>query len=132
MGNKKKYRYRYKNTNTEQRTDGNSGKQKTSLSVRFRVILLLVWGALAFGIYTALSAVSTIYSVWLFAGFLAAAFAGYFVISLRVAKYAREGKENCTECISLIDKGKLLLIFMIPTVFIILYDFIVTSVKIFM
>ena len=127
---KKKYRYKYKSPSKE--VENKPKVAKTNVSVRLRVLLLLVWGIIAIGIYAALSKVSFLWPLRLFVFLLVVSFIAYFIISVRVGKYIREDKGDTEMCRRLIDIGKMLLIFMIPSVFIIIYDFIVTTYKMFM
>lgn len=129
---KKKYKYKYKSDKKDVRDESIPKRPKTSVSVKLRMLLLLVWSIIAVGIYVALSKRTFFFSMWFFAILLAVAFAAYFVIGLRVSKYIRDGKGESDKCIKLIDMGKMLLIFMIPSVFIIIYDFIATTYKMFM
>lgn len=129
---KKKYKYKYKSDKKDVWDESIPKRPKTSVSVKLRMLLLLVWSVIAVGIYIALSKRTFFFSMWFFAILLAVAFAAYFVIGLRVSKYIRDGKGESDKCIKLIDMGKMLLIFMIPSVFIIIYDFIATTYKMFM
>lgn len=104
----------------------------TNLSKRLRMFLLLGWSAVAVGIYIALSKVSFIYSLWFFAFLLIAAFIAYFIVGVRVGRYVRLGMDKTEKCTRLVDIGKIILIFMIPVVFIIIYDFVASTYKMFM
>ena len=105
---------------------------KSGLGKKLRVFLLLVWSTIALGIYFAFARVSFIYSLWFFVFILTAALVAYYVLELRMAKYVRDGKADSDECTRLADISKILLIIMIPTVFIIIYDFLSTTIKMFM
>lgn len=107
-------------------------KNRTTLSKRLRVSLLLIWSVVAVGIYGAVSRVSVIYSSWFFAFLLIAAFIAYFIVGVGVGRYARRGMSESEQCTRLVDAGKIILIFMIPVVFIIIYDFIASTYKMFM
>ena len=94
--------------------------------------LLLGWSAVAVGLYIVLSQRFFVYSLWFFALLLMVAFVLYFITSVRLSRCVQEGKGESEECKKLIDTGKKLLIFMIPIVFIIIYDFISSTIKMFM
>lgn len=126
---KKSYKL-IKNTKKEQ--NPTSPKSVTNLSKKLRVFMLLGWSVIAVGIYIALNKVSFVYSLWVFAIMLMAAFIGYFAVGVGVGRYVRMGKGDSTECARLVDTGKIILIFIIPVVFIIIYDFFVSTYKMFM
>ena len=127
---KKKYKYKAKRNITA--CNGEKQKSGTSLSVKKRVYLLLGWSAVAVGLYIVLSQRFFVYSLWFFALLLMVAFVLYFIVSVRLSRCVQEGKGESEECKKLIDTGKKLLIFMIPIVFIIIYDFISSTIKMFM
>ncbi|MBE6705003.1 MAG: hypothetical protein E7583_07045 [Ruminococcaceae bacterium] len=127
---KKKYKYRKgSKANTEA-----SGKKapKTRFSVKQRMVLLIVWSALSVGLYFLLAKVSFVYSLWFFALLLMVCFVLWFITGVQVSKYAQEQGEDSEKVVKLIDRGKVLLIVMIPLVFIIMYDFISSTFKMFM
>ncbi|MBR3994556.1 MAG: hypothetical protein IKI97_04660 [Clostridia bacterium] len=126
---KKKYKYKSKRKNIVR--NEKDGKSKTSLSVKKRMFLLLGWSAVAVGLYIALSKRFFVYSLWFFAILLMLAFIWYFITGIRVSRCVHEGRGDSQECKKLIDTGKRLLIFMIPIVFIIIYDFISSTIKMF-
>lgn len=127
---KKKYKYKSRRKNIV--PDEKGDRARTSLSVKKRMYLLLGWSAVAVGIYIAFAKKSFVYSLWFFAILLMVAFVWYFITGIRVSRCIHDGREDTEECKKLIDTGKRLLIFMIPIVFIIIYDFISSTMKMFM
>ncbi|MBR5308076.1 MAG: hypothetical protein IKU43_04845 [Clostridia bacterium] len=123
---------KYKVKRKAQKEEEKRNVIKSGLDKKLRVFLLLSWSTIALGIYFALAKVAFIYSLWFFVFVLTVAFAAYCVIDLRMAKYVRDGKADSDECTRLADISKILLIIMIPTVFIIIYDFLSTTIKMFM
>ena len=127
---KQKYRYRYKTKDTV--TESTPKKTKTSFSVRQRLILLVSWGLVAVGLYAVLAKFMFVYSLWIFALLFTVCFILYFITAVRVARYTEQGKGESEECIKLIDRGKILLIIMIPLLLVIMYDFVFSTFKMFM
>lgn len=101
------------------------------ISAKKRMFLLLGWSAAAVGIYVALSKNHFIYSLWFFAFVLTVSAILYLINEIRLAKCSNLNKENSEEYKKLADRKKYLLIVMIPSVFIIMYDFISSLIKIF-
>ncbi len=107
-------------------------KPKTNFSVRQRMLLLVLWGAVCVGLYVALAKVSFFFSLWIFIIIFLLAFALYFVTGIKISRLADAGKGESEECVKLIDKGKILLIVMVPPLFVIIYDFVSSTIKMFM
>lgn len=125
---KKKYRYRTKiNTAAPEKK-----KPKTNFSVKLRMMLLIVWSIICVGLYILLAKVSFVYSLWFFALLLMICFVLWFITGINVSRCSQEKGEDSKEVIKLIDRSKLLLIVMIPLVFVIMYDFISSTFKMFM
>ena len=126
---KKKYKYRSKRD-----SKGNLSskkKPKSSFTAKQRMFLLLVWSVIAVGLYIVLSKVSFVYSLWFFAFLLMLCFVLYFITSVQVSRCMEKYGEDSKEFTKLIDRGKILLILMIPIVFIIMYDFVSSTFKMF-
>ncbi len=126
---KKKYKYRKGTKATETAT---KKKTRTNFSVKQRILLLAVWSTVSVGLYAILSTFSFVYSLWFFAVLLMICFLLWFLTGVKVSRCASEKGEDSEEVVKLIDRGKLLLIVMIPLVFIIMYDFISSTFKMFM
>jgi len=129
---KKKYKYRSKTSVPSQTDQDKPRVSKTSVSAKKRIFLLLGWSIVAIGLYLVLSARFVIYTVWFFTLLLLVSFILYFVTGIKIARYAEAGKGESPECTKLVDRGKMLLVFMIPTIFIIMYDFLSSTIKMFM
>lgn len=131
MAKKYKYRYSKKSAPTSGKINNAKEPSATGVSAKKRMLLLLGWSAAAVGIYVALSKKHFVYSLWFFAFVLTASAITYLINEIRLEKYSKQNKENSEEYKKLANRKKYLLIVMIPTVFIIMYDFISSLIKIF-
>lgn len=131
MAKKYKYRYSKKSAPTSAKINEHKEPSATNISAKKRMLLLLGWSSVAVGIYVALSQKHFIYSLWFFAFILTASAILYLINRIKLDKYSNLNQKNSEEYKKLENRGKYLLIVMIPTVFIIMYDFISSLIKIF-
>lgn len=127
---KQKYKVRKKADSNKVVPQNN--RPKTNFSVKQRMLLLVIWAAVCIGLYFAVAKVSFFFSFWIFIIIFMIAVILYFITSIKVGQLINEGKADSEECTKLTDRGKLLLIVMIPPVFVMIYDFVSSTVKMFM
>ncbi len=119
-------RYRYKFKGSE-RTE----EKQTGISKKNRMMLLLLWSAVAVGLYLAFSKVFALATTQVVEIFLFLGLVLYWISAFRVRKLIKTKGEDAPEIPKLVERGKYCLIFVLPLVFILIYDFIVTTVKSF-
>lgn len=122
-----KYRFRFKGTNVaeeEKRTRSDIGKKK-------KMLLLLIWSVIAIGLYLFFSKLfamtpAIVCEVMLFLGLF-----GYLINILLIRRAVKKESDNTKKIVKLENIGMYLLIFVLPLVFIILFDFMISSFKMF-
>lgn len=119
-------RYRYKFKGTEKKEE-----KQTGISKRSRMLLLLLWGVLSVGLYLAFSKTFSLVTTQVIEVLLFAGLVVYWISALRVRKIIKTSGEDAPEIPKFVERGKYCLIFVLPLVFILIYDFIITSVKSF-
>lgn len=113
----------------KRREDVTTARAKSSISARMRMVLLLLWGGLCLGLYFGLSrhyAMTPIIvaEILLFLGLCA-----YFVLGILVHRESVKNGNEGKAMVRLLDKQKAVLIFIIPLIFVIAIDFVITMVK---
>ncbi len=122
-----RYRYKFKGSNkTEQ-----SRKGKGSFAARTKMLFLIGWSIVAIGIYLASTKYFALTPIIVCEVMIFLALCGYFVNEFRIRSIIKKGDADEKTILKMQDRGKLLLIFIIPLVFILGYDFIVTTVNAF-
>lgn len=122
-----RYRYKFK---TVQKDEQNREKQ-TGISKRSRMLLLLLWSVVAVGLYLAFSKVFALATMQVIEVLLFVGLVVYWVCAFRVRRLIKTEGEDAPGILKLVQKGQYALIFVLPLVFILIYDFIVTTVKSF-
>ena len=125
-------KYKVKKKSSAAVSDGADKKPKSGFSARQKVLLLLMWGAVCAGLYAALAKISFFFSLYVFVFIFVVAFVMYFITGIKMAKLAKKGDGDSKEFIKLADRSKMLLIIMIPALFVVIFDFIYTTIKLFM
>lgn len=122
-----RYRYKFKNASKNEQ----NGDKQTGISKKSRMLLLLLWSAVALGLYLGFSRVFALATMQVIEAFLFAGLVLYWVFAFRIRKIIKTKGEDAPEIPKLEEKGKYCLIFVLPLIFILIYDFIVTVVKSF-
>lgn len=122
-----RYRYKFKGTKTEREQE----KSKGSFSARTKMLFLIGWSVVAIGIYLASTKYFAITPVVISEVLILLALCGYFINEFRIRGLVKKGDADSKKILKMQDVGKLLLIFTIPLVFILGYDFIVTTLNSF-
>lgn len=122
-----RYRYKFKGSNKPEETKKAAG----SFSARTKMLFLIGWSIVAIGIYLASTKYFAITPVVILEVLILLALCGYFINEFRIRGLVKKGDADSNKILKMQDTGKLLLIFIIPLVFILGYDFIMTTVKSF-
>ena len=122
-----KYRYKFKSKPAE----AEQKNPKSNLDKKKKMLLLLIWSALAIGLYLFFSqrfvmTTVQVIEVLVFLGLL-----GYLINIFRIKGANKKEPDNTSKLVKLENTGKYLLIFVLPLIFIILFDFMISSFKMF-
>lgn len=127
---KQKYKLRKK---AETKVEPTAKKRpKSRFSAKQRMTMLIIWGAVCAGLYAAVSKVMFLMSFRIFVIIFVVAAILYFITGVKLGKLMNDGREDSEEFEKLADRGKLLLIVMIPPLFVMIYDFVSSTIKMFM
>ena len=122
-----KYRYKFKGKPVEAEVEN----PKSNLDKKKKMLLLLSWSALAVGLYLFFSKRFVMTTVQVCEVLVFLGLALYLVNIFRIRSTNKKEPDNRAKLIKHENFGKYVLIFILPLIFIILFDFIVTSFKMF-
>ncbi len=122
-----RYRYKFKGSTKPEEAP----KGKGSFSARTKMLILIGWSVIAIGLYLASTKHFAMTPIIVCEVMIFLALCAYFVNEFRIRSIIKKGDADEKKVLRMQDTGKLLLIFIIPLVFILGYDFIVTTVKAF-
>lgn len=124
-----RYRYKFKGSSAQnEKKEENKRDEK-----KIRVLYLALWSAISIGLYFAFSKYFATTTIQVCEVLLFSALVLYFAYSVRLNRYLKrstDSEETKNETKEKFRKReKSVLIFVIPLLFIIMYDFIVVSLK---
>ncbi len=120
-----KYRYKFKGKTVEEKEQ----TPKSNLHKKKKMLLLMLWSAVAIGLYLAFSRVFAMTTIQVCEALVFLGLLGYLINIFRIRGAVKKEPENVKRIVKLENFGKYLLIFILPLIFIILFDFVVTSFK---
>lgn len=122
-----KYRYKFKGKQIEAQPE----RPKSNLDKKKKMLLLLAWSTLAIGLYLFFSRRFAITTVQVCELIVFWGLAAYLVNIFRIRSTNKKEPDNRAKLIRLENNGKYILIIILPLIFIILFDFLITSFKMF-
>ncbi len=122
-----KYRYKFKGKQIEAQAE----RPKSNLDKKKKMLLLLAWSTLAIGLYLFFSRRFAITTVQVCELIVFLGLAAYLVNIFRIRSTNKKEPDNRAKLIRLENNGKYILIIILPLIFIILFDFLITSFKMF-
>lgn len=90
---------------------------------------LLLWGGLCLGLYLGLSRYYAMTPIIVAEILLFLGLCAYFVLGILIHRESVKNGNEGKRMVRLLDKQKAVLIFIIPLIFVVLIDFIITMVK---
>lgn len=122
-----KYRYKFKGKQIEAQSE----RPKSNLDKKKKMLLLLAWSTLAIGLYLFFSKRFAITTVQVCELIVFLGLAAYLVNIFRIRSTSKKEPDNRAKLTRLENLSKYILIVILPLIFIILFDFLITSFKMF-
>ncbi len=113
----------------KKRENASEAKPRSSISARTKMAFLLLWGGLCLGLYLVLSRYYAMTPVIVAEILLFLGLCVYFVLGILIHRESVKNGNEGKDMVRLLDKQKAVLIFIIPLIFVILIDFIITMVR---